>query len=420
MSDFLAVGGVTAVLRWMLREAIAGSGVDTAVGATPTISALPPDRIVVGASEIPQVNIFMYHISFNSGWRDIGLPELDSCGTRISSPPLAIDLHFLFSAYGPNELDGEILLGWAMQIMHEQPVLTRDLVQTALSTIASTPGATAEDQHVGHSTLADQAELIKLSPQSLTTEEVYRLWPAFNAHYRATAAYLATVVLIQRPRPMRASLRVQTRNILVQPLDRPVIENISPGLLATGEQLLIAGHHFLGDSASDTVVTFDDGTSVAPDTVRDAAVRVTIPPALLAGMRGVQITRRVMFGSPGDPHLGIQSNLASFMLLPTLVTPPATTQVGTTLTLTVDPPVGRRQRAAVLIGSQSIEIGARPTSAPATSATLAFPIPSTGFTPVAAPGAVLRVSIDGAESRIQLNPAPPPAPPYLPLIVVNP
>jgi hypothetical protein len=417
MSDFLAVAGVTAVLRWMLREAITGSGVDTAVGATPTISALPPDRIVVGATEIPQVNIFMYHVSFNNGWRNIGLPELDSGGNRVGSPPLAIDLHFLFSAYGPNELDGEILLGWAMQIMHEQPVLTRDLVQTALS---STAGATAEDQHVGLSTLADQAELIKLSPQSLSTEEVYRLWPAFNAHYRATAAYLATVVLIQRPRPMRANLRVQTRNILLQPLDRPVIENISPGLVATGEQLLITGHYFLGDSASDTVVTFDDGTSAAPDTLRDAAVRVTIPPTLLAGMRGVQITRRVIFGSPGDPHPGVQSNLASFMLLPTLVTPPATTQVGMTLTLTVNPPVGRQQRAAVLIGSQSIEIAARPSSAPATSATLAFPIPSTGFTPVAAPGAVLRVSIDGAESRMQPNPASPPAPPFLPLIVVNP
>ncbi len=108
------------------------------------------------------------------------------------------------------------------------------------------------------------------------------------------------------------------------------------------------------------------------------------------------------------------------MLLPTLVTPPATTQIGTTLTLTVNPPVGRRQRAVALIGGQSIEIGARPVSAPTTSATLAFPIPATGFTPVAAPGAVLRVSIDGAESRMQPNPAPPPAPPYLPLIVVNP
>jgi hypothetical protein len=115
MSEFLAVAGVTAVLRWILREAITGSGVDTAVGATPTISALPPDRIVVGDTEIPQINIFMYHVSLNSGWRNIGLPELDSGGNRVTSPPLAIDLHFLLSAYGPNELDGEILLGWAMR-----------------------------------------------------------------------------------------------------------------------------------------------------------------------------------------------------------------------------------------------------------------------------------------------------------------
>ncbi len=298
MSDFLAAAGVTAVLRWMLRDAIASSGVDTAVGATPTISALPPDRIVVGATEIPQINIFMYHVSLNSGWRNVGVREFDSSGNRVSSPPLAIDLHFLLSAYGPNELDGEILLGWAMQIIHEQAVLTGDLLQTALSAIAGVAGATAEDRHIGLSTLAEQAESIRLSPQSLSTEEVYRLWPAFNAHYRATAAYLATVVLIQRPRPMRSSLRVQTRNIVVQPLDRPVIEDVSPGLIATGEQLLITGHHFVGDSTADTVVTFDDGTTVPPDTVQDAAVRVTIPPALLAGARGVRITRRVTFGSP--------------------------------------------------------------------------------------------------------------------------
>jgi hypothetical protein len=419
MRGFLAVAGVTAVLRWTLREAITGSGVDSAVGATPTISALPPDRIVVGATEIPQVNIFMYHVSLNSGWRSVGLPELDASGRRVSTPPLAIDLHFLLSAYGPNELDGEILLGWAMQVMHEQPVLTRDLVQTALTDIATHLGATAEDQQVGLSTLADQAELIKLSPQSLSTEEVYRLWPAFNAHYRATAAYLATVVLVQRQRPLRANLRVQVRNILVQPTERPVIEDVSPSLVATGEQLVITGRHFVGGSAADTMVTFDDGTSAPPDTLQDAVVRVTIPPALLAGVRGVQIIRNVRFGSPGDPHQGMQSNLASFMLLPALLGPPAATRVGTTLTLTINPPVGRRQRAAALIGSHSIEIDPRPGSAPATSTTLDFPIPAS-FTPVAAPGAVLRVRIDGAESRVQRNPAPPPAPPYLPLIVVNP
>jgi hypothetical protein len=417
MSDFLAVAGVTAVLRWMLRDAVAGSGADAAVGATPTISALPPDRIVVGATETPQVNIFMYHVALNTGWRNVGLPELDPSGRRISTPPLAIDLHFLLSAYGPNELDGEILLGWAMQVLHEQPVLTRDLVQSALTAIHTRPGAPVEDQKVGLSTLADQAELIKLSPQSLSTEEVYRLWPAFNAHYRATAAYLATVVLVQRQRPVRAALRVQTRNIVVQPMEAPVIEDVSPGLLATGEQLVITGRHFLGDNAADTIVVFDDGTTVLPDTVQDAVVRATIPSALFAGIRGVQVSRQVRFGSAGDPHRGLQSNLASFMLLPTIVASPATTQVGTTLTLTINPAVGRRQSAAVLIGNQSVTIDPRPASGPTTSATLAFPIPA-GFTAVPAPGAVLRVRIDGAESRVKPNATPPPS--YVPLIVVNP
>jgi hypothetical protein len=374
---------------------------------------------VVGATETPQVNIFMYHIGLNSGWRNVGLPELDASGRRIASPPLALDLNFLISAYGPNELDGEILLGWAMQVVHEQQVLTRDLVQTALNAIRTRPGAPVEDQRVGLTTLADQAELIKLSPQSLSTEEVYRLWPAFNAHYRATAAYLATVVLIQRQRATRVALPVQVRNILVQPMERPVIEDVSPGLVATGQQLVITGRHFLGDNPADTVVVFDDGTTVPLDTVQDTTVRATIPATLLAGVRGVQITRQVRFGSPGDPHQGVQSNLASFMLLPTIVTPPANTQVGTTLTLAISPAVGRRQRVAVLIGNRLIELDPRPSSAPATSTSLAFPIPA-DFTPVPAPGATLRLRIDGAESRIQPNPAPPPAPPYLPLIVVNP
>ena len=204
----------------------------------------------------------------------------------------------------------------------------------------------------------------------------------------------------------------------MQPLDRPTIADVSPSFVATGEQLLITGENLVGDSVTDTVVTFDDGTTATPDTVQGNSVHVTIPTTLFAGMRGVQITRQVTFGSAGDPHQGIHSNLASFVLVPTLVAPPASTSVGTTLTLTVTPPVARQQRAAARIGSQSIEIGPRPATGPATATTLDFPIPATGFTPVPAPGAALRISIDGAESRLQPNPAAPP--PYLPLIVVNP
>ncbi len=418
MSDFLAIAGVSSVLRWVLLDALAGSGLDSVLGVAPAVTALPPDRIVVGDNESPQLNLFMYHVAPSAAWRNNDLPERDSAGRRVSSPPLALDLHFLLSAYCRHELDAEILLGWAMQILHEQPVLTRDLVQSALAASSSAPGATTEVQAVGLSTLADQSELVKLTPQPVSTEDTYKLWTAFQARYRATAAYTASVILIRRQRPARVSLPVQTRNILVQPLERPVIGDVSPAMIAAGEVLTIQGRHFVGESVADTSVSFDDGDPLTPDLAQDRFARITVPATLSAGVRMVQIRRNVRFGAPTDPHSGLASNPATFMLLPTITAPPSTVQVGATLTLTISPPVGRRQRAAVLIGSQSVEIEPRPLSAPDSSAMVAFPIPA-GFTPVPAPGAPLRVRIDGAESRVSWDTSLLP-PAYVPRITVTP
>ena len=55
---------------------------------------------------------------------------------------------------------------------------------------------------------------------------------------------------------------------------------------------------------------------------------------------------------------------------------------------------GQENQAVALIGSQSVEIEPRPLTAPETQPTLSFPIPA-GFTPVPAPGATLRVRIEG-------------------------
>jgi uncharacterized protein DUF4255 len=379
---------------------------------------LPPDRVVIGENEVPQLNLFMYHADLNQGWRNATLPERNATGALLAAPTLALDLHYMLSAYGPHELDAEILLGWAMQLLHEQPVLTRDIVQSSLTAARAATGATSEAQATGLSTLADQMELVKLTPQALSAEDINRLWTAFQAHYRATASYLASVVLIRRQRPMVVGLPVQTRNILVQPMELPVIEDVSPAMLAVGEVLLLRGRHFVGQQVSDTSALFDDATTVPPDLALDRFVRVTVPGTLMAGIRMVRVARAVSFGAPTDPHAGAQSNPATFMLLPRIVSPPATIARGATLTLTIDPPVGRRQRAALLIGSQSVEIEPRPLSAPATTTTLDFPIPA-DFAPVPAPGAPLRVRIDGAESRVTFNNALIP-PAYEPRIAVTP
>ncbi len=65
----------------------------------------------------------------------------------------------------------------------------------------------------------------------------------------------------------------------------------------------------------------------------------------------------------------------------------------------IDPPVGRAQRAALLVGSGTIFIRARPAAGPATTATLDFPIPNDFTTGTQ----LLRVQIDGAESPLEVD-----------------
>src|SRR4030095_303497 len=146
----------------------------------------------------------------NEGRRHERVPSRDGAGrTRLSNPPLALDLHYLLSAYGSEDLHADILLGYAMQLLHETPVLGRSAITTALT--PPPPLGTALPpalQALAECGLADQLEQIKITPEYLNTEEVSKLWTAVQSHYRPTAAYLATVVLIESTLPARAPLPV--------------------------------------------------------------------------------------------------------------------------------------------------------------------------------------------------------------------
>src|SRR6202008_88230 len=99
-----------------------------------SVTAWPPDRVDAGASNRQsQLNLFLYNVTQNQGWRNVGLPARDSRGVRIDNPPLALDLHYLLTAYGAEQLHAEILLGYGMQLFHETPILTRDAVRRSLS-----------------------------------------------------------------------------------------------------------------------------------------------------------------------------------------------------------------------------------------------------------------------------------------------
>jgi hypothetical protein len=212
MSSALAISGVTAVLEYLLNA------VYTASGLSVTVSAVAPDivqaEVGVGSDTPLQVNLFMHQITHNAAWRNVGMPSLAADGvTQLTNPPLALDLHYLLTAYGSLDCEAEALLGYAIQLMHETPVLPRASIRTGLTSL---PSANPLSGLLGASRLADQIEMIKLTPTTINREELAWLWTALKADYRPSYLFDASVVLIQAQQPLLASLPVLTRGVAVQ------------------------------------------------------------------------------------------------------------------------------------------------------------------------------------------------------------
>lgn len=213
MSSALAIAGVTAVLKDLIDNGLIDQMIPV-LGAQFKTTAVPPDTITISSDQAPQLNLFMWQATPNAAWRNTGYPSRDSKGNRISNPPLALDLHYLLSAYGTTDLQSEVLLGYAMQLLHETPVLPRDAIRKALNP----PGTPVDPallppiyQALRASDLADQFEQIKITQSPMNTEDTWKLWTALQAHYRPTASYTVTVVLIESTATARAALPVLTR-----------------------------------------------------------------------------------------------------------------------------------------------------------------------------------------------------------------
>jgi hypothetical protein len=404
MSDYLAVGGVTAVLKALLNTGLSEGGPSTVLVSPPGITNKAPDLIHTGQDEPPQLNLFMYYASINPALRNLDQPSVDSNGNPISNPPLAINLHYLVTAYGANPYDPEILLAFAMQVFHRTPVVPASVIQSALTALNSGGSPSNEQKLIAFSTLASQIEQIRITPEALTTEEIYRLWTAFQVSYRPTTSYQVSVVVIQDTQSYQSNLPVRSRSLIALPLIGPLIASVSPQRIAAGLMLTINGQNFLNGPPSNTRVSFNEGAPIAPAHLQGNLVRVVVPSTLEAGVCDVRVMCSVTFPPSTTPHPGFSSNPVPFQLIPVIqpptlpALPPYTVARGAALTINVAPAVSAIQDVVVFVGDQAIP-QPKPAplpAAPSTSTTVAVTVPNT----FAVGTYQLRVQIDGAQSSL--------------------
>ena len=194
MSSPLSIASVTSVIKSTLENGLVMHGATAVVGEL-AVTALPPDRIATGADERSQLNIYLYRITPNTAWRAIPASGASGATGNGARPvPLSLDLHYLLTAYGERDYHAETLLGSAMELLHETPVLTRETIAPTLAALAERGGSSGAGAPI-FADVIESIDRITLSPEFLSMEEMTKLWSALQARYRLSATYQASVLM---------------------------------------------------------------------------------------------------------------------------------------------------------------------------------------------------------------------------------
>src|SRR3990170_507235 len=331
MSNFEAVGGVSATLQALIRDRM----------------ELPPDvsqeefRVTVSVppqfpstqTEPSRVNLFLYRILENGHLRNRELPGQGQEGAY-GSPPLSLDLNYLLTAYGttndevgavvPNETRAHFLLGSAMRVLHDFPVITEDLKR-----IREQVG-----EPVLHPSLQGQTEQIRLYLESISLEDLSKVWTALTLPFRSSAAYKVSVVQIESQRRRRYAPLVREPpskgpRVFVVPIRTPQIDSLGVRRIGAideqpypfarvGDTLVIHGRNF----GTRPLRVRIGALEVAATPTSDTQIELVVPDdgAIPDSRRlepGVQ-PLEVILPIDGLRDGGFSSNRAAFLLAPLL------------------------------------------------------------------------------------------------------
>jgi hypothetical protein len=451
VSNALALAGITSVLQHYLYNLY---GTDTVASSFPTpvhITCLAPDQVQqqlqTGTGHIQnQVNLFLHLVTHNPGWRNVDLASLSSDGqTQIGNPPLALDLHYLLTVYASDPWQSEALLGFALMMLHQSPVLTRNDVETALNARATSTypySGYPLNNTLGLCGLNDQSELLKITPESMSREEMAWLWTALKADYRLTFPFKVSVALMLPDLSPSLAFPVLQTSFTPPPAPKPpaipppapqvVLPNAPPYLLSItyqsgqggaqpGDQITLSGEYLTGaNRVTLTHMQLGISFNVTPTSVAGTQVQFTLP--ALAPMPSAPA-----LPPPPYPAGGYQVAVQwwdavhqivtqSTNLLPMAITywlpaaqSPGSAPVGNDLGVklaTFAPPVWAGQRVQLVLSGTvagnvlSFTGEAQPvlSQLPLTSVTFLFPstLP-TGQTYLA------RMVVDGLSSQVQFN-----------------
>jgi hypothetical protein len=407
MSNPLAIATVTATLQSMLTSSLQASGVS---GAIVTNYQLNNPQL-----PNPGINLFLFQVTPNAALRNADLPTRRADGSLLRRPQVAIDLHYLLTFYGKDETyDQQRLLGAALRQFHAHPVLGRDAIRNAIT----------ENPLLNNSDLAEQIDMVRLTPVRTSLEELSKLWVIFpDKDYVLSVIYVAGVVLIETDDvPPGTAPPVLRPHVIAVPFNLTSIDSVKPQPIELSTSpptpLSLIGSN-LNPSDEVTFTTPGLTTTLAGtilSSVNDTQLTVLLPPGLRPGLNTVRLTQLAPASAShpsAAPRILSQSNAAPFVLRPTIQNLAVSSPTGA-ITAVLAPPVGPQQQVMLMLNqlsvpaSASVPAGTQPASfvlpaSPHPTETDTFVFDYTTFSGAGLPSGtyLARARVDDAESRLE-------------------
>jgi Pvc16 N-terminal domain len=221
------------------------------------------------------------------------------------------------------------------------------------------------------SNLDKQLELVKLTMENPSLEEMTKLWSSFfkTGSYRISITYKATVVLIDGEHAASVAMPVRERNIYAIAPKQPEITYVDPQVLEHGTTTVrIVGKNLKADDVRiDLGKDMNVGDLPEPNEVADDELVVDVS-SLAIGVHQVRVVHALSIGTPESLHKGPESNAAVFAIAPKFKHTPDPTKAAVVtadkkLTLKVEQGIKKDQKVEVILGAQNpipVEIKTEP------------------------------------------------------------
>jgi hypothetical protein len=340
MADFLAIAGVSATLRNLLRDRMEDPV---------SVTIAPPDVTVSGVSG-RRVNLYLFQVTENGSLKNQEIP-----GPGHPGDPLILDTSLL----------GEL-----------------ERVKVTLQP----------------STLDDTSKIWGALPEVSFRRSVSYLVSVVQIESRRPRR---ATLPVKEPRVYAVPMQTPRVDEIVRD---PAFPGIRGAVAETGDTIVLRGRNLRGGGGTRVNVGTESVVPSAPRSDRiSLAVPAALGAGTHAVQVVHDLMLDAAPGDPPVAHRGLQSNALPLLVIPRFVgAAPNPAAAGALVTVTVAPPVRATQETLLLLGDFAVPAEPVPHDAPP-SATVEFRLPS-GPAAIPAGTYLARVRVDGAESRLESDP----------------